>query len=315
MWIVLAFISACLLGLYDVCKKKALTGNAVIPVLWINTLICTAFFLPSIIGSAAGWWSPTSALYLPGGTWQAHGLVALKACIVLASWICGYYAIRRLPLTIAGPINASRPVLVLLGAIICYGERLNAWQWGGVTLTLFSLFLLSRSSRKEGIRFGHNRHILLLATAALLGAASGLYDKYLMMPVSAGGAQLDRLFVQGWYNLYQALLMGLVFVWAWWMPRRGKHTLRAAPRGDTIFSWRTEILLISVFLTAADLAYFYALSRPGALVAVVSMVRRGSVLVSFAFGALMLRERNLKAKGLDLALVLLGMVLLYIGTR
>jgi hypothetical protein len=37
--------------------------------------------------------------------------------------------------------------------------------------------------------------------------------------------------------------------------------------------------------------------------------------VSFLFGAIVFRERNLKAKAADLALVLLGMVLLYIGSR
>ena len=50
MWVAYALVSAALLGLYDVFKKKSLQGNAVIPVLLINTVICTLFFLPSIIG-------------------------------------------------------------------------------------------------------------------------------------------------------------------------------------------------------------------------------------------------------------------------
>jgi multidrug transporter EmrE-like cation transporter len=44
------------------------------------------------------------------------------------------------------------------------------------------------------------------------------------------------------------------------------------------------------------------------------MVRRGSVIVSFACGAIMFGEKNLKAKFLDLALVLLGMICLWIGS-
>ena len=43
------------------------------------------------------------------------------------------------------------------------------------------------------------------------------------------------------------------------------------------------------------------------------MVRRGSVLVSFAFGAFVLHESHLRAKALDLLLVLLGMLCLYLG--
>ena len=47
----------------------------------------------------------------------------------------------------------------------------------------------------------------------------------------------------------------------------------------------------------ADFAYFYALSLPGAMISIVSMVRRGSVLVSFLCGALLFREKNIKSKG------------------
>ena len=215
-----------------------------------------------------------------------------------------------MPLTIVGPINASRPVLVLVGALLVYGERLNAWQWAGVLLTIFSLFLLSRSSQREGIRFTDNRWIGLLASAALLGAVSGLFDKYLMSPATQGGAGLDKLFVQGWYNQYQAIMMGLVFLFMTWQQHRKQSQ---TPVQRTSFQWRWSILFISLFLTAADLAYFYALSQPEALIAVVSMVRRGSVLVSFAFGAFVLHESHLRAKALDLLLVLLGMLCLYLG--
>lgn len=299
MWIAFAFLSACLLGFYDVFKKLALKGNAVIPVLLINTIVCSLLFLPLIIGSAAGAVSADSRYFIPAGTLQAHGYVVLKSAIVLSSWLCGYFAIKHLPLTIVGPINATRPVMTLVGALILFGEVLNAWQWAGVALAVLSFFLLSRSGKMEGIRFSHNRWIYFLVAAAVLGACSGLYDKYLMANVKLGA-----LFVQGWYNLYQALMM-LIVLLVLWLPHRSESPFR--------FRW--SILFISLFLTAADMAYFYALTLPDAMISIVSMVRRSSVLVSFCFGAFVLHEKNLKAKALDLALVLLGMICLYIGTR
>jgi len=299
MWILVALLSSCLLGFYDVFKKKSLNGNAVLPVLMVNTVVCAVFFLPLVVSSVFGWSS-----ILPVCGTHAHLLVFLKAVIVLSSWVCGYYAMKHLPLTITGPVNATRPVLTLLGALLIYGERLNVWQWAGVTLAVISFFLLSRSGKKEGIRFGHNVWMFLLVAAALLGALSGLYDKYLMATAETGGAGLNRYFVQGWYNLYQAVMMTAVMLFIWF-PNRHR---------DASFEWRWSILLISVFLTAADMTYFYALSCDGALISVVSMVRRGSVLVSFLFGALVLREKNLRAKAIDLFLVLLGMVCLFIGT-
>ena len=305
MWLSLAFLSAALLGCYDVFKKHSLRDNAVIPVLLLNTVFCSLFFLPFILGSSCGWISEGSQWFVPTVNIMMHGLILLKAVIVLSSWILGYIGIKHLPITIVGPINATRPVMVLIGAMFVFGERLNVWQWAGVLVALLSFYLLSRSGRREGINFSHNRWIYCVVFAAILGAVSGLFDKYLLSPLSQGGEGLDRMAVQGWYNLYQCGMMWMVF-FSMWYPMR---------RRTTPFKWKHSIVLISVFLTMADFMYFYALSMPDALVSVVSMIRRGSVVVSFVFGAWLFREKNLRAKAFDLLLVLLSMVLLWWGTR
>lgn len=313
MWVVYALVSASLLGLYDVFKKKSLQGNAVIPVLLINTVICTLFFLPSIVGSLTGMISPDSSLYIPDGGWYEHKLVIIKAFVVLSSWICGYFAIKKLPLTIVGPVNATRPVMTLVGAMLIFGERLNLPQWAGVCMSIFSFWMLSRSGKKEGIDFKSNVWVLLLVAAAVLGACSGLYDKYLM---ASSGAGLDRLFVQGWYNLYQAVIMGIIMLLVW-LPERKRALAQAVPGTgpDYVpFVWKWTIPFISLALTAADLAYLYALTMPGAMISVVSMIRRSSVLVSFVFGAVVFHEKNLRSKALDLVFVLLSLILLLLGT-
>ncbi len=313
MWVVYALVSASLLGLYDVFKKKSLQGNAVIPVLLINTVICTLFFLPSIVGSLTGMISPDSSLYIPDGGWHEHKLVIIKAFVVLSSWVCGYFAIKKLPLTIVGPVNATRPVMTLVGAMLIFGERLNLLQWAGVCMAIFSFWMLSRSGKKEGIDFKSNVWVLLLVAAAVLGACSGLYDKYLM---ASSGAGLDRLFVQGWYNLYQAVIMGIIMLLVW-LPERKRALDRTVPGTgpDYVpFVWKWTIPFISLALTAADLAYLYTLTMPGAMISVVSMIRRSSVLVSFVFGAVVFHEKNLRSKALDLVFVLLSLILLLLGT-
>lgn len=299
MWLSLAFLSAALLGLYDAAKKQSLTGNAVLPVLLLNTLFSTLIFVPMILSSAfdAAWFEGT-ILHAPQGDMEAHGLVALKAVIVLTSWIFGYFGIKHLPLTIVGPINATRPVMVLVGALLFFGERLNLYQWIGVLLALFSLFLLSCSSKREGVNFTHNIWILFVALSAMTGALSGLYDKFIM-------GRLEPVFVQSWYNLYQLLIMTVIVALLWW-PKR---------KTTTPFHWSWAIPLISIFLSAADFAYFYALSEADSMISVVSMIRRGSVIVSFLCGAMLFHERNLKAKAIDLALILVGMLFLWIGSK
>lgn len=303
VWLILAFLSAALLGCYDSCKKKSLKDNAVIPVLFLNTVFSSLIFLPCIVLSATTNWLDGSVFHVASGGWEMHKYIVLKSCIVLSSWTFGYFAMKHLPLTIVGPVNATRPVMTLVGALLIYGERLNGWQWVGVVLAAVSFILLSRSGRKEGIDFKHDRWIYFLVIAALLGAVSGLYDKYLMASAADGGVGIDRMLVQSWYNIYQMLMMGVVLLTCWW-PKR--HT-------TSPFRWNWSILFISVFLCAADFLYFYALSLPGAMISIVSMVRRGSVIVSFLFGAAFFHEKNLKSKAVDLALVLLGMVFLWIG--
>lgn len=304
MWLTLAFLSAALLGFYDSFKKKALLQNAIIPVLFLNTVFCSLIFLPFIILSAKTNILDGSQFHVASGGWEMHRYILLKSVIVLSSWLFGYMGMKHLPLTIVGPINATRPVLVLLGAMLVYGERLNLCQWIGVLLAITSFLMLSRSGKKEGIDFRHNRWIWAIVIAALLGAASGLYDKYLMASPSDGGVGLDRMAVQSWYNIYQMGWMLIMMLVLWW-PRRKQSPFR----------WDWCILNISLFLSMADFAYFYALSQPHAMISVVSMIRRGSVIVSFLFGALIFREHNLKTKAVDLLLVLLGMVFLYLGSH
>jgi drug/metabolite transporter (DMT)-like permease len=305
MWLILAFLSAALLGFYDVFKKKSLKENAVIPVLTLNTLFSSLIFLPFIILSAQGYLSEDSLFYTHQYGWAEHKYILLKSLIVLASWLFAYFGLKHLPLTIVGPINATRPVMVLIGAMTFFSERLNLWQWVGVIIAMIGLYMLSRSSKKEGIDFKHNKWIIFVVLANVLGAVSGLYDKFLMASPENGGVGLDKLAVQSWYTFYQFFLMLAMLALLWWPLRKD----------TTPFRWDWCIILISIFLSAADFAYFYALGLDGAMISIVSMVRRGSVVVSFLFGAMVFREKNLKAKVLDLALVLLSMLFLFIGSQ
>lgn len=154
MWLALAFVSAFFLGCYDICKKKSVDGNAVIPVLFLNTLFCSLLLLPLVLISKVSPDTLSGTIgYVPSVSLETHGYIFIKSVIVLTSWIFGYFAIKHLPLTITGPINATRPVMTLLGALFIFGERLNLFQWIGVIITIISFFLLSLSGKKEGISF------------------------------------------------------------------------------------------------------------------------------------------------------------------
>ena len=303
MWLLLAFISALLLGFYDVFKKQSLKINDVIPVLFFNTLISSLIFTPFILFSQTGVIPADSLVYIPETNLAQQGAVVIKSALVLSSWFFGYMGMKHLPLTLVGPINATRPVMVLLGAVLIFGEQLNLYQWLGVITAISAFYLLSRSGKKEGIDFKHNRWIFSVILACILGAGCGLYDKYLMASPQAGGLGLNRMVVQTYYNYYQCVMMGLMMM-GLWLPHRKEKP----------FKWCWTILGISLFLSAADFAYLYALSMDGAMIAIVSMIRRTSVLVSFGFAAFILHEKNLRDKAIDLGLVIVSMILICVGT-
>ncbi|MBQ8674881.1 MAG: EamA family transporter [Bacteroidaceae bacterium] len=300
MWLFLALISAFFLGLYDVSKKKALLTGSVVSVLFYSTLVSSILFIPFILGSRYGLIADTSLFYTQSYGIHQHLYIIVKSVIVLSSWVCGYYGMKHLPITIVGPINATRPVMVLIGALTFLGEHLNLWQWVGVLIAIFSFYYMSRSSRREGIDFRHNRWIMLVVLSNVFGAVSGLYDRYLMSPTGVG---LDKMAVQSWFNIYQCIML-LIFIL---IVKRGEG-LAVSSR---VLKW---VVFISIFLSSADFVYFYALTQPDALISVISMVRRASVIVSFIVGAFLFKEHNLRSKAVDLLLVLLSMLALYIGS-
>lgn len=298
MWIVLAMVSAFLLGTYDVSKKISLDKNAVIPVLTTSVIFSSLMLLPFLLLSRLGSsWIEGSIFYVPEVDLRTHLMLLLKAVIVLTSWLFAYFAMKHLPITLAAPIKATQPIWVVIGGVLLYGEKLNGFQLAGVLITLVSFFMFSVVGKKEGFSFRDNKWIWFIIVATITGAISGLYDKYLMR-------QINFMAVQTYYTFYQAAIMVLILGLLWY-PTRKK---------TTPFQFRWFIIGISFFLMCADFVYFYALSFPDSLISVVGTVRRAGVIVPFMYGALVMKDKHLKLKMIDLIGVILGMVLLFIGT-
>jgi transporter family protein len=300
MWVGLALISAVLLGMYDVFKKHLLNDNAVLPVLFLTTLTATLFVFPFVLGSI---FFPDLFqqyfLFVPKLSLHEHLLVFIKSMIVVSSWIFAFHAMKHLPITIISPIRATGPIWTLVGAIIIFQERLNAMQWVGVLITLLFFYLLSTAGKLEGIHFNRNRWIFAIVAATLLGAASGLFDKYLMR-------RIDRIAVQAWFSVYQVIVMlPAIAVFRWRKPKPERP----------VFTWRWSIPLIAIFLLFADYMYFYALSIPDSMISIVSALRRGGVLVAFIIGAIMFKEINIRRKGIYLSGILLGILLITFGSQ
>ncbi len=296
MWLLFALFSSALLGCYDIFKKASLKGNAFIPVLFVATLTGSVLFTIVLTLSRSGLVAEGGLFYVPQITPHEHLLYFIKAVLVGSSWILAYKALSQLPITIVAPIRSTGPVWTLAGALLIYGERFNGWQWLGFAIVIFSSYLFARAGKKEGINFKSNRAIWAIVGATLLGSMSSLFDKYLL-------AHYDRMAVQTWYSMYMGAFMLIPLMF--WLPKR-----KMAP----LFQWRFIIPMIGITLSVADFMYFYALSRPEALLGVVSVIRRSSVVLAFLLGAVIFKEHNLKAKGIALAGIIIGVCVLVLGS-
>ncbi len=278
--------SALALGFYDICKKHALRDNSVMPVLFMSTVAGAVGFAAYL--ALAGKFADAAA-----ATPQELGLTIVKVLLVGGSWVTSYYAIRELPITLASPIRSTAPLWTFLGGVLIFGERLTPLQILAAAVIFAGYAVFSACGKLEGFPL-RSRGMVLIVTGTLLGAASALYDKYLMNTL-----HLPPHRVQFCFMTALAALLGVS-----WLIRRFCFGNRHP------FVWRWTIPAIGLLLVLADALYFHAVSMPGTQISLVSMLRRMSCVVSFGFGALIFGERNLERKLAALALFLLGVVLL-----
>ncbi|OHD57845.1 MAG: hypothetical protein A2096_01420 [Spirochaetes bacterium GWF1_41_5] len=287
-WLLLISISALVLGIYDVCKKHAVASNAVMPVLWL----ATAFGTLTVILWQAGSGKLAGSFNITGATWF---FLFLKSVLVACSWICAYYAMRALPITIVAPIRGSQPLWTVLGAFIILKEFPTALQLGGIIIIVAGYFLFSVLGKREGIRFHADRGVLLMFAASVLGAASALYDKYLLQPVG-----LTPDIVQFWYQINLAVILGLVRIFQ-----------NLAGLSLTAFVWRWTIIPTGLLLVISDWFYFSALHEPGVLISILSPLRRLNAIFSFIIGGIIFREGNKRKKFIALLVIAAGVAILY----
>lgn len=297
MWVIFGLVSAVFLGVYDAIRKKVLKENAVLPVLFLASATVGFLFLPALLLSRFNLISSDSLFYVPSGDLQLHLFALLKSIVVGSSWFLAYNAISHLPLTIVIPVRSTGPMWTIIGALIIFSERFSLVQWTGILIVLAFFYYFTLAGRHEGIEFFKNKWIFAAIGATLLGAISSMYDKYLF-------TRFNQMFIQAWYSIYMVPVLTPLILIAWY-PKRTQRKK---------FVWSPYIHLIGIILLVSDFLYFYALSFDDSLIAVLSVLRRSSVVISFASGALLFGEINLKRKGLAMMGILFGITLIILGT-
>lgn len=296
LWLNLALASALLLGGYEVARKAAVERNAVFPVLLtanlggLALLVVSTALLRFFPGAAQGVDFRVEELSL-----AEHLLVLAKSTLVTCSWVCAYFAVKHLPISVAGPLRSLSPLVTVVGALVFFGETPSLLQLSGMIVIFAGYWGFAWLGPAEGIVFHTDRWVLLLLLGTVLGALSGLYDKHLLQHRA-----LNPTTLQLWFTIYNVLLQAALTLALWWRVRQTRP-----------FTFRWVVPLVGALLVCADQFYFRALAEPGALVSVVSLVRRTSVVVSFFVGGILFRENLLKKKAGFLLVLLFGVTLLF----
>tara|TARA_B110000240_G_C13375746_1_gene400235 strand:+ start:71 stop:964 length:894 start_codon:yes stop_codon:yes gene_type:complete len=292
----LGLLSALFLGLHSLCKKHAVQGNEVLPVL-LGTLFSGFFlFIPFYIGSLYyPAYTKQIGFYITTISWQIHGFIAVKSMIMTASWILAYQALKHLPITIVTPIRSSGPFFTFIGAILIYNEQPTTLQWIGFFVIIISVALYSKIGKKEGIDFKRNKWIFAIIGATFLGASSGLYDKFLIQTLS-----LNAQTLQFWFCWYTILILVVILSINWFpFPNKRKE-----------FKFRWSIIAVGVLLQTADYFYFKALEDPDALIMLLSAIKRSQILIAVVIGGLVFKEKNKRKKIIPLTGIMLGVFLI-----
>ncbi|WP_452229956.1 MULTISPECIES: EamA family transporter [unclassified Lacinutrix] len=296
MWMYLGLLAALFLGLHNLCKKHAVQGNAVFPVLLGTVssgfLFVTVFYLLSVFYPE---YAQENGYHFQNISWQTHGFIFIKSGIMAASWVLAYQALKHLPLTIVTPIRSAAPFFTFIGAILIYKESPNIYQWLGFFTIIFSVILYSRIGKKEGIHFKRNKWIFAIIAATFLGACSGLYDKFLIQDL-----RLNPQTLQFWFFLYTMLIL-LVILSITWFPYPAKRKT---------FTFRWSIIAVGVLLVAADYFYFKALQDPEALIMLLSAIKRSQLIIAVVIGGIVFKEKNKRKKLVPLVGILIGVFLI-----
>ncbi|MEO0414234.1 MAG: EamA family transporter [Verrucomicrobiota bacterium] len=224
-----------------------------------------------------------------------HGYLLAKSLLVSFSWVFGYFALKHLPLSTAGPIRSTGPLWTVLIAVLLVGEKPSLNQWIGVGIILVAFYAFSLVGKLDGNDFRKNIWVWYMVAATVLGACSSIYDKFLLQSVGIAPST-----VQAWFSVYLAgIFLPIYLLWRRGIWKTGR------------FEWRWSIPLIGIGLLVADILYFTAVSDPDALISIVSPLRRMSVLVTFFGGVILLKERTYVGwKIACLAVMLAGVVIL-----
>lgn len=287
-WVLLVLFYGIAKGARDVIKKKALTKNTVMEVLFVYTFLAFLCCIPEAKTAVSG---------MPG---EYYFYIFFKSLVIFAAWILSFKAIDSVPISVYGVLDLSRILFSTLFGIFVLNEAVGFNQSVGFVLVLSGLIILKvyptlklRKNKDNSTGFERedikNKYIFMILCSCLLNAISGCLDKVLLKEIVSSQLQF-------WYMAFLVFLYGIYFVIT-----RTKINMSVFKNG-----W---IYLLSFIFFLADKALFIANQNPDSKVTIMTLIKQSACIVSIISGKFIFKEKNIGYKLFCAGIVIAGIVI------
>ena len=296
-WIFLVLLYGLLKGAREIAKKKAMDTNSVMEVLVAYTVISLVLVLPSF----------KEAL---GIDWHFLPSVAFKSFCMFLAWICSFYALKKLPVSLYGILSLSRVLFGSLLGVFILHETLNVYGVTGLILVCAGLLMLKLKPKKK-IKAPENAtqiavnesetggadskektsalFVILAFVSCIMNSISGFMDKILMKDITSSQLQF-------WYMLF-IVFYYLVFI----LCRREKISISVVKN-----KW---VWALAIMFVIGDKALFIANANPESKITMMTLIKQSACIVTIIGGKLLFKEKGILYKLLCAGIVITGIVL------
>lgn len=289
-WVILVLIYGIFKGARELTKKKAMSINSVMEVLVVYTLISFVMVIPQ---------APEAG----GLEAKYYFLIALKSFAIFVAWICGFYSLKMLPVSLYGVLDLSRVLFSTFMGVAFLHEVLNGYQIAGLCIVCSGLLLLKFKPHRKSIpqsasipqpapKNTNDRisfFIVLALISCVLNAVSGFMDKVLMREITRPQLQFwYMVFLAGYYLLYILITRTKISfsvlknVWVW---------------------------VMALMFVLGDMALFEANKNPESRITVMTLIKQSGVIVAILGGKIFFKEKNIGYKLFCAAIIIAGILI------
>ena len=332
VWIACVLLYGVLKGAREIFKKKAMAKSTVIEVLVLYTVLSLVCVIVTTgVEIAVG--DTGAREYLFGLRAGQYGAIAVKSFVIFVAWICGFRALRKMPVSVYAILDMARVVFSALLGILVLRERPSLTQGAGIVLVCLGLFLLrfvkepaeepakkpaepettgTKNSEPDPAAAKNAESETAEPEDATVPAPrrrTGFYVFLAMVScfLNAVSGNMDKVLMRGGdLSSGQLQLWYMVFLVAFYVIYVLVRKIRLNVRGMLKNPW---IWGLSILFVIADRALFIANGYADSRVIVMTVLKQSCSIVTILGGWLVFREKKIGQKLLCAAVVIAGIVL------